>query len=143
MKTFLIYHENDEINREITAPWLASFSDLAGVIVLREKTQRMKTRIKREIKRVGYGRFLDVLAFRLYYKFFLAEKDKTWQTETVKKFKQIYPKLKNVPTIVTYSPNSLWQKLGQSFFIREFVPNIGTRTVVFGRWRKRILRKSG
>ncbi len=120
MKTFLIYHENDEINREITAPWLASFSDLAGAIILREKTQRMKTRVKREIKRVGYWRFLDVLAFRLYYKFFLAKKDKTWQMETVKNFKQIYPELKNVPTIVTHSPNSPEAEE----FLKEIAPDI-------------------
>lgn len=106
MKTFLIYHENDAIDREITAPWLASFSDLVGVIVLREKTQRMKKRVKREIKRVGYARFLDVLAFRLYYKLFLAEEDETWRAETIERFKKIYPELKDVPTLVTHSPNS-------------------------------------
>jgi methionyl-tRNA formyltransferase len=79
---------------------------LVGVIVLREKTQRMKMRVKREIKRVGYWRFLDVLAFRFYYKFFLAEKDKTWRAETIEKFKEIYPDLKDVPTLVTHSPNA-------------------------------------
>ncbi len=106
MKTVLIYHENDAVDREITARWLASFSDLVGVIVLREKRQRMKTRVKREIKRVGYRRFLDVLAFRSYYKFFLAEKDEAWRAETIEKFKEIYPDLKDVPTLVTHSPNS-------------------------------------
>jgi folate-dependent phosphoribosylglycinamide formyltransferase PurN len=106
MKTVLIYHENDAVDREITARWLGSFSDLVGVIVLREKTQRMKTRVKREIKRVGYARFLDVLAFRSYYKFFLAEKDEVWRAETIEKFKKIYPDTKDVPTLVTHSPNS-------------------------------------
>lgn len=106
MKTVLIYHENDEIDREIMARWLASFSDLVGVIVLREKTQRMKKRVRREIKRVGYGRFLDVLAFRLYYRFFLAAKDEAWRSETIDKFRKIYPELSDVPTLVTHSPNS-------------------------------------
>ncbi len=106
MKTVLIYHENDAVDREITMRWLASFSDSVGVIVLREKKQRMKTRIKREIKRVGYWRFLDVLAFRLYYRFFLAEKDETWRGAAIEKFKKIYPELKDVPALVTHSPNS-------------------------------------
>ncbi len=106
MKTVLIYHENDLIDREITARWLDSFSDLVGVIVLREKTKRMKTRVRREIKRVGYTRFWDVLAFRLYYKFFLAAKDEKWRAATIARFKKIYPELKNVPTLLTHSPNS-------------------------------------
>lgn len=106
MKTVLIYHENDQIDREITANWLASFSDLVGVIVLREKRQRMKKRIEREIRRVGYLRFLDVLAFRFYYKFFLDAKDKKWREETIKKFKNIHPAPKDVPILITHSPNS-------------------------------------
>lgn len=106
MKTVLIYHENDSIDRDVTARWLASFSDLAGVVVLRENSKRMKTRVRREIKRVGYLRFLDVLAFRLYYKFFLAAADEKWRAAEVKRFKEIYPKLKIVPTLLTHSPNS-------------------------------------
>jgi folate-dependent phosphoribosylglycinamide formyltransferase PurN len=106
MKTVLICHETDNIDREITAGWLASFSDLVGVIVLREKRQRMKKRVKREIQRVGYGRFLDVLAFRFYYKFFLAAKDEKWRRETIDRFKSIYPASKDVRTLITHSPNS-------------------------------------
>ncbi len=106
MKTVLIYHENDLVDREITARWLCSFSDLAGVVVLREKSKRMKTRVRREIKRVGRWRFLDVLAFRLYYKFFLAAEDETWRSDAIEGFKKIYPESKNVPTLVTHSPNS-------------------------------------
>lgn len=106
MKTVLIYHENDAIDRDVTARWLASFSDLVGVVVLRENKARMKTRVRREIKRVGYARFLDVLAFRLYYKFFLAVKDEAWRAAEIDRFKNIYPELKNVPTLVTHSPNS-------------------------------------
>lgn len=120
MKTVLIYHENDEIDRAITASWLASFSDLSGTIILREKTQRIKTRIKREIKRVGYLRFLDVLAFRLYYKLFLAKKDAAWRVETVDKFSRIYPVVTNLPQILTHSPNSPEAEE----FLRELAPDI-------------------
>jgi hypothetical protein len=44
----------------------------------------MKKRVKREIERVGYPRFLDVLAFRLYYKFFLAAKDESGAKKRLK-----------------------------------------------------------
>lgn len=67
MKTLLICHENALLDREGMARWLASFSELAGIVVLREKGQRKFKRIRREIERVGLPRFVDVSAFRLYF----------------------------------------------------------------------------
>jgi methionyl-tRNA formyltransferase len=43
----------------------------------------MKRRIWREIKRVGWLRFVDVLAFRLYYKLFLSGRDRNWERVTL------------------------------------------------------------
>jgi hypothetical protein len=36
MRTFLICHEDEPLNNIVLPRWLASFSTLAGVIVLRE-----------------------------------------------------------------------------------------------------------
>lgn len=83
MRTLLICHEEDELNRVGLAAWMASFSQLAGVLVLRETAERKKKRIRREIQRVGWPRFIDVLAFRLYYQVFLAAKDRIWEQQTV------------------------------------------------------------
>src|SRR5882672_6936136 len=68
IKTLLICHEGALLDQEGLKRWLASFSNRAGVIVLRENRGRRWRRIKREINRVGFMRFLDVLAFRLYYR---------------------------------------------------------------------------
>lgn len=106
MRTVLIYHEDDIIDRDVTAGWLASFSDLAGLVILREKPGRMKTRIKREMKRVGPLRFLDVLAFRLYYKFVLADSDEEWKNITATKYRKKYGEIGDVPRIIAASPNS-------------------------------------
>ena len=120
MRTLLICHENDELDREIIAPWLASFSDLAGVLVLREKPGRMKTRIKREVGRVGYLRFLDVLSFRLYYRLFLAARDAAWRSKTIERFRSEYPELGLTPQLVTHSPNST----EAASFLQDAAPDI-------------------
>ena len=106
MKTLLICHEDADLDREGLARWLASFSDLVGIIVVRETTQRMWRRINREVKRIGTQRFLDVLAFRLYYKTFLARKDQEWKTAKVDELCLCYPQVKAVPILFTHSPNT-------------------------------------
>jgi hypothetical protein len=120
MKTVLIYHESDIIDREITSRWLSSFSDLSGLVALREKRGRMKTRIKREIKRVGPVRFLDVLAFRFYYKTFLSQSDNKWKQQIVDAYKTGKPDISGVPVITSSSPNAPEVRE----FIRDAAPDI-------------------
>lgn len=120
MKTLLICHEGAELDREGLARWLASFSNLVGVVVLREKTQRMRRRIRREVERVGAARFLDVLAFRVYYKFLLAAQDQDWQERKLEELRATYPELKDVPVLVTHSPNSAEAEQ----FIKRLSPDI-------------------
>lgn len=106
MRTVLICHEGAALDERGLASWLASFSELAGIVVLRETGQRMRQRIRREVKRVGFARFLDVLAFRLYYKLFLARKDREWEERKLEELSALYPGLKDVPVLFTHSPNS-------------------------------------
>lgn len=106
MRTVLICHEGATLDRQGLANWLASFSELAGVVVLRETGQRKGRRIRREVKRVGFVRFLDVLAFRLYYKLFLARKDREWEESKLKELSALYPDIEGVPLLYTHSPNS-------------------------------------
>ena len=120
MKTLLICHEGAELDREGLARWLASFSNLVGVVVLREKTGRMRRRIRHEVERVGAARFLDVLAFRLYYKLLLAAQDHAWQERKLEELRATYPELGDVPVLVTHSPNSAEAEQ----FIRRLSPDI-------------------
>jgi folate-dependent phosphoribosylglycinamide formyltransferase PurN len=120
MKTLLICHEGAELDREGLARWLASFSNLVGVVVLREKGQRMRRRVRREVERVGAARFLDVLAFRLYYKLLLAADDLRWEQRKLEELRATYPELKDVPVLVTHSPNSTEAEQ----FIRRLSPDI-------------------
>jgi folate-dependent phosphoribosylglycinamide formyltransferase PurN len=105
-RTLLICHEDAALDRDVLAGWLASFSDLVGVVVLRETGARMKRRVRRELKRVGALRFLDVLAFRVYYKFLLAAADHAWEERTARELSARFPVPPDVPVLTTHSPNS-------------------------------------
>ena len=86
----LICHEQDPLDTEGLASWLASSLRLAGLIIIRDPRSRMWRAAKREIRRVGWLRFLDVVAFRVYAR-----------------LRRRYPaSLDTVPRLVVSSPNS-------------------------------------
>ncbi|MCU0623675.1 MAG: hypothetical protein MUF53_07395, partial [Gemmatimonadaceae bacterium] len=83
MRTTLICHHDSPLDRRALAGWLASFSTLAGIVVIEEKGARRRTRIVREWQRSGLLGLLDVLAFRMFYRAALAGRDARWTDETV------------------------------------------------------------
>ncbi len=106
MRSVLICHEDSLLDREGLSRWLGSFTDLAGIVVLREKPGRKFQRVKREIKRVGIARFADVSAFRLYYKLFNAAADTAWEAELMTDLNSRFGGIDDVPMLVAHSPNS-------------------------------------
>ncbi len=120
MKTALICHAGAPLDREGLARWLASFSDYRGTIVLRETHGRMRKRVRREISRVGPARFLDVLAFRLYYRLRLAAGDRQWEAEALARLRERYPAAPEAPELLTASPNSREAEE----FLRRLSPDI-------------------
>jgi methionyl-tRNA formyltransferase len=109
------------LNRIILPRWLASFSTLVGIIVLRETITQKRGRIKREWQRVGPWRFLDVLAFRLYYSAFLAHSDRNWKRQKIAELCQRYPAASQSTSIlVSSSPNSSEVRE----FIRRAAPDL-------------------
>jgi Formyl transferase len=105
VKTLLICHEGETLDRLAMPRWLASFSTLAGIVVIREKGASTMRRARREIGRVGPLRFLDVLAFRLYYRVFLARADRRWEAARTDELLERYPPV-SAPVLVTPNPNS-------------------------------------
>ena len=121
MKTLLICHEGAGLNQQGITRWLASFSDLVGVVVLRETRRRLWRRIRREVRRVGLVRFCDVLAFRAYYRFLLSRRDEAWQREKLAELCSTYPPLSSeLPVLHTHSPNTSQAEQ----FMREHAPDI-------------------
>jgi folate-dependent phosphoribosylglycinamide formyltransferase PurN len=120
-RTVLICHADDGLNREGLARWLAATTSLVGLVVLEEPRSRMKQRIRREIRRVGWLRFADVLAFRLYYKLFLAKHDREWESRTLAGLCDRFPPLGPSTKILhAESPNSA----GVEGFLRELSPDL-------------------
>jgi len=107
VRTVIICHADDPLNRHSLARWLASFSDYRGAVVIAERGRRGRQRIRRELQRVGLLRFFDVLAFRLYYRIFLAAADRKWEQERMDELSRRYPPIQPPPPeCLTESPNS-------------------------------------
>lgn len=121
MRTVLICHAEAPLDREGLARWLASFSELAGVIVIREKNKRRWRRIRREIQRTGVLRFLDVLAFRVFDKIFHSQSNSKWERQELEKLCRCYPEIPLESVILaTDSPNSAETEE----FLRSTTPDI-------------------
>jgi folate-dependent phosphoribosylglycinamide formyltransferase PurN len=121
MRTVLICHHDEALNRVLMPRWLASFSDLRGIILIEEPRQVLRRRIRREIKRVGLLRFLDVLAFRIHYALFHAHKDHDWEQAFLNKELDRYPELPEaIPVLRTENPNE--ERIAD--FLRNNEPDI-------------------
>jgi methionyl-tRNA formyltransferase len=62
---------------------MASFSDLVGIVELVETHGRALQRVKAQVRRAGLWRFLDVLAFRAYYRVTHAAADRRFENTLV------------------------------------------------------------
>jgi hypothetical protein len=106
MRTLLICHEDAALDREGLARWFESFSTFTGAVVIREPGSRLRTRIAREVTRVGWWRFLDVLAFRVFHRLRQAAGDRRWEARELARLRASYPDRRDAPEIVVSSPNS-------------------------------------
>ena len=120
-RSVLICHRGADLDREGLSRWLASFSDLAGIVELDETAGRAAQRVRTQIRRAGLLRFLDVLAFRLYYKFTHASVDRLWEQRTVDELRKRFPRLsESVRVARVRSVNSP----ECAAFIRECAPDL-------------------
>lgn len=120
LRSVLVCHEGAALNRVGLARWLADWSDLAGIIVLTETAKRRRQRWRREVSRVGFARFLDVVAFRAWYRLALAARDASWEQAELGRLVARYPDPGSVPTMSCASINSR----AASDFLREHAPDL-------------------
>ena len=105
MRTLLICHHDAPLDREGLVRWLGSFSDIVGTVVIREPPRRLRRRIAREVRRVGWWRFLDVLAFRAYYALVHRRGDREWTGRELHRLRTSWPKHATPPELIAPSPN--------------------------------------
>jgi methionyl-tRNA formyltransferase len=107
MRTLLICHDGAQLDQVVLAHWLSSFSNLVGIVVIQEPPSRLWRRVRREVKRIGPLRFLDALAFRMYYRIVLSARDRRWERLEVQEKCRAY---ENIPVhtqiLKTPSPNT-------------------------------------
>jgi hypothetical protein len=120
MRTLLICHDRAELDRDGLARWLASFSTFTGTVVIREPGRRLRTRIAREIARVGIWRFLDVLAFRVFHRLTAARGDREWERRALVRLRARFPDTPSAPDSIVASPNSAEAEA----FIRRLRPDL-------------------
>jgi folate-dependent phosphoribosylglycinamide formyltransferase PurN len=103
----LICHEDDRLDLEGLASWLAHDMDLTGLIVIRDDPARKWQAVRREVRRVGWLRFADVVAFRIYARLCLAENDAKWKDQELARLRRAYPADPTVvPRVVVTDPNA-------------------------------------
>lgn len=99
MRSVLICHDGDAFDQQGLAAWLASFTELAGIVVLRETGQQARARYRRELRRVGWWGFLDVVAMRLYQRAVLARRERAWTRAAVAALEVRFGKPADVPQL--------------------------------------------
>jgi hypothetical protein len=105
LRTALICSEASAFNRQVLPGWLTSFSDLAGIVVIKDSRRRLWQRAASEWKRSRW-RIIDVVAFRLFYRFFLRRKDQAWIRGRVQKELDTFPTPTGIRLFETDDPNS-------------------------------------
>lgn len=106
-RSVLVCHHDEPLNRFGMARWLASWTNVVAVVVIREPTSRKRRRVRRELERVGVLRFLDVLAYRAFQRLFVASGDARYVRETLERLQQRFPALPPSARIVEVaSPNA-------------------------------------
>jgi hypothetical protein len=119
-RSVLICHGDARLDRDGLARWLASFSELVGIVELHEPPRLLVKRARRQIARCGPLRFLDVLAFRLYYRLTDARRDRDWEAATIADMAKRFPEVpKSCAVLRAETVNSS----SVAAFLRECAPD--------------------
>jgi hypothetical protein len=120
-RVVLICHHDAPLHLDGVASWIASWATLVGIVVIREPAGVLRRRLRREWRRVGTLRLLDVLAFRLYYRLRFAGADQAWASGQLADLHRRFPDVPaGTQTLEVQSPGS---KESQTF-IESATPDI-------------------
>jgi len=107
MRTLLICHHDARLDREFLPRWLASFSELAGIVVVHDSRRQLWRRARRELKRSGPLGLLDTIAYRLYHRVYLGGDDARRERILASQLADRYAAVPTpAPSLTTGSPNS-------------------------------------
>lgn len=119
MRTAVICSEGNVFNRRVLPGYLASMSDLVGIVAIEDKPADARRRLKQEWRRSSW-RIIDVLAFRLFYRLRLARTDAEWiRSRAAQELARLEP-IEAVRVHSTSDPNSLETRA----FLEELAPDL-------------------
>ena len=100
-------HEDDRIDMEGLAAWLACAMQLAGIVTIRGSFRRSTRVVRRQIRRSGLHGLLDALLFRAFYRLTRGRQDAAWMSAEVTRLKTRFPaNLADVPRLTVTDPNT-------------------------------------
>jgi hypothetical protein len=103
----LICHQQDRLDADGLAGWLASTMRLAGLVVVSDGPSRFWKAARHERRRSGAVGLADALMFRLYSRLLLRRRDEQWKARELARLRQAYPAdLSAVPRLAVTTPNS-------------------------------------
>lgn len=120
MKFLLFCQENEPLNREGMARWLAHQGQVVGIVALEDTFKRRWARLRREYRRGGWWATLDVLLFQVWYRLWRLARDRAWEARYLAALCERYAPLPNVPMLRATNPNSAEVKM----FVRATAPDM-------------------
>ena len=104
MRTAVICTDENVFNREVLPAYLASISDLVGIVAIKDRPAQTRQRLRHEWRRSRW-RVVDVLAFRLFYRLRLRSRDNAWIRARAAEELSRLPPVDGVPVHETFDPN--------------------------------------
>lgn len=104
-QTVLLRHRESEFDREVIGRWLAATTDLVGEIVIDPDWTRQANTLKHELRRSGITGLLDAIAYRLYYRAALNDKETPKIDALISDAQAEYPDF-SVPEYTVADPNN-------------------------------------
>jgi folate-dependent phosphoribosylglycinamide formyltransferase PurN len=105
VRTVVICSAGNVFNRRVLPAYLASISDLVGIVAIDDKPSDAWRRLKYEWRRSRW-RILDVFGFRIFYRLKLARRDAEWiRARAAAELARLEP-VGDVPVHQTSEPNS-------------------------------------
>jgi len=104
-RSALICHAGDTLNQDGMSRWLGSWSDLVLRVEIDEPKSRLVRRVRREVRRSGLTGFVDVLAFRAWYRLRHARHDAIWTDELIRDLARRFPGEVTPERLRVRSPN--------------------------------------
>jgi len=119
VRSVVICSDDNVFNRQVLPAYLASVTELVGIVAIVDKPEDTWKRLRHEWRRSKW-RILDVLAFRAFYRLRHASRDREWIRARSRAELGRFAPVHNVPVHRTTEPNGAETRA----FVESLAPDI-------------------